>query len=115
MRGAAPDVTCADLDGDGLDELIGSAPNGDGDESTAGRAYIWTGATLSGQTLLDTTDADSTFLGEHTGDFAGYPAIVPGDLDGDGSLDLVFGAHLGDDATGSSGTDVGRTYVFFND
>jgi hypothetical protein len=54
-------------------------------------------------------DADAMFIGEETGDYAGYGQIGRGDLDGDGFSDLVMGAY-GNDA---GGTDAGAAYVFY--
>ncbi|HJN78212.1 MAG TPA: integrin alpha [Myxococcota bacterium] len=72
-----------DMDGDGLDEVIGGAYDTD-----TGNAYLFTGATLSSNTVFAATDADVVMLG--LGNTRGGLALS-GDVDGDGTADLMVG------------------------
>lgn len=81
-------VLLADFDGDGFDELIVGAPfesASSGDE--VGGVYRW--ASPSG-TLWPWT-ADNALRGSSSDHRAGS-ALAAGDLDGDGTLDLVIGS-----------------------
>ncbi|MDP2314089.1 MAG: MopE-related protein [Pseudomonadota bacterium] len=57
--------------------------------------------------LVPLADADATFVGETTGDNAGYAVSGAGDLDADGYDDLVIGAIEAD----AGGTGSGVAYV----
>ncbi|MCG8457243.1 MAG: hypothetical protein MI919_13285 [Holophagales bacterium] len=74
--------TIGDIDGDGVQDLIISAPSFAGDGFGKGRAYVFSGAA---GTLLNvvTGDADSTFLG--------FSVNGAGDVDGDGVPDYLTG------------------------
>jgi len=56
-----------------------------------------------------TTSADSIFLGEYEGDYAGRTLASAGDVNGDGYDDLMIGAYNNDD----SFTNAGKIYLFF--
>jgi hypothetical protein len=87
------------------------------DDDGDGRTPWWIGAPFSGRTcrfdgppaagLHTLEDADACWEPEGPRDYAGYAVAADGDLDGDGSGDLVVGAmtHAG------AGTNAGRVYV----
>lgn len=81
--------TGGDLDGDGLSEAVYASLNGDGQQTTAGRAFLlpWLG---SGERDVD-QDAPTRIDGEFAYDWFGYSSEVA-DLDGDGQNDLLIGA-----------------------
>ena len=99
-------VAAGDLDGDGFDELILGAPQGDGPaagiRSNAGEVVVVYG----GPARLGTTDLASApagiaiVLGVDAGDALGS-SVASGDLDGDGFDELILGANGG---TGPSNT-----------
>ena len=93
-----------DLDGDAADELAIAAPYDDGAGSSAGQVYLLYGG-WSGTISL--ADAEAWWLGESAGDLLGYGLAVPGDLDGDGVPDFLFGAPKSD----LTGTDAGAVYA----
>lgn len=92
-----------DVDGDGIDDVVGGAPRM-GDEATgAGVVYVVTGPLDD-----DAFAADGQVLTHGVkGDGFGR-AVVLGDLDGDGNNDVLVGAP-GDDATDE---DAGAAYAF---
>ena len=79
-------VAACDLDGDGFDELIVSAPFAD---SYLGEVYLFDGAgSASWGSGMTASDATATFT--TTGSFLGFQ-VACGDMDGDGYLDLMLG------------------------
>jgi hypothetical protein len=96
-------LNSADMDGDGYADILAGAPGDDDLATDAGAVYI----ILGNSSASWASTADSAALVKVRGDSAsldlGADAIpTPGDLNGDGTLDLVIGND-----TGSS------VYVFF--
>lgn len=104
-----PRVHPADLDGDGIDDLVIPAPF---DNSQRGAVFVFRGrkdtSPLSGAT---TAAADFVLTGVNAG-VSGNPgdvfgaAVATGDVNGDGIADLVVGASRADAGPGA-------VYVFF--
>ncbi len=98
-------VDClGDVDGDGNDDIAVGAVTNDGEDTDAGAAYVLLGPVTGYATM---SDAWATWTGETAGDYAGASVSGPGDLDGDGSMDLLVGASL--EATG--GSNAGASYI----
>jgi len=89
-------ITSGDFDGDGLQDLVVSAPDtasytGAGADEV-GQAWLFTGATLAAaSSTLDEDDASASVRGAGTLDAFGW-VVFAHDLDGDGADDLMFGA-----------------------
>ena len=108
-----------DVNGDGFDDLIIGAPNGDDGGADAGEAYVLFGtdqgfgASVSGRQVIDLTSlsASEGFIiqGDEAGDQAGRSVSSAGDINGDGFDDIIIGAPTGDDAGG----DAGEAYIVF--
>jgi hypothetical protein len=97
--------SAGDVDGDGLDDLlVGAHLNDDGGDS-AGKAYLILGASLSGTSTIDLSNADYSFVGENSGDNAGRSVSSAGDINGDGIDDLLLG--------GNRPNGLGAAYVVF--
>ena len=96
-----------DLDDDGYDDVAIGAVLADGNN---GAAYLFYGP-VSGN--YDASDYDAKFTGnpEGQGEF-GRVITGPGDLNGDGELDLIIGAGADDDDGSTSNTDIGGLYIF---
>lgn len=103
-----------DLDGNGSMDLVlgasGMAPNtrGEGgvdseDMNSPGDVYLYWGEDLT-LGVHNVADASVHFEGEELNDHAGIRVTSPGDVDGDGSDDLLIGTERGQ-------TGMGRAYL----
>ena len=99
--------TAGDMDGDGLDDLLICGYRSDLPETDRGRVYLLYARKLGAPGVRELGTADVIFVGEEAGDRVGHSVSNAGDVDGDGSLDLLMGAY-GHDAAGN---DAGKTYV----
>ena len=96
-----------DVDGDGLADLLVGVEGDDTAGTTAGAAALFLGATapVGGTTTL----AVARLTGAGEGDRAGGAVSGPGDLDGDGTSDLLVGAWAAD----AAGSTTGAAYVVY--
>jgi hypothetical protein len=105
-----------DLDGDGAQELLASAPGGGSEDARGpGVVFVLPGSSLRGARdggpsagLSVDASAEAAVVGEQSGEALG--ALGAGDVDGDGTVDLVLGAYL-HDGPDVSLVDAGRIYV----
>ena len=89
--------SAGDVNGDGYDDIIVSAPEY---SSGTGRAYIFYG----GQFM--NTIADVTLTGETTFNYFGRSVSSAGDVNGDGYSDVIVGAN-------GYSSKTGRAYIYF--
>jgi hypothetical protein len=95
--GTSPSVA-GDVDGDGRDDLIVGAWQYGRVAESAGRAYLYSGR--DGRLLR-------TFTCRTPGDTFGFDAVGLGDVDGDGTVDLLITSGW----SGASGHHSGRVFV----
>jgi hypothetical protein len=88
-----------DVNNDGIDDIIVGAPGNSAGGTSAGRAYVYSGA--AGALLY-------TFTGAAAQDFFGQSVSGAGDVNGDGFADVIVGAYWND----AGGVDAGRAYVY---
>jgi len=102
----------ADLDRDGLDDVVANAERGDGPDDRredAGEVYVVRGSAALPATLdMARRTYAAVVFGEHSGDTLGT-SLAAADWDGDGRLDLMLGAPLADGP--NNRTDCGAVYV----
>ena len=89
-------IASGDIDGDGIDDLI---------IASAGQTYVIYGSPGLPTTIdLDTASTDITILGVSSG------SVAAGDIDGDGTDDLIIGGPLADPPGGAN---AGKTVVIY--
>jgi hypothetical protein len=86
-----------DVDGDGLEDVLVGAWANDDVGVFSGKVYLISGASLSGNSSTNLTDAEASWIGEDSGNRAGHAVAGLGDVDGDGLDDVGFGAYGFDD------------------
>jgi hypothetical protein len=98
-------ASAGDMNGDGFADLIVGAWLNDAGGLNAGRAYVYFG----GPTMDDVPDM--TLNGEAVADRLGVSVASAGDMNHDGSADVIVGAYFND----AAGQEVGRAYVVTRD
>jgi hypothetical protein len=100
-----------DIDGDGLDDLVVSAPWDDEVASNAGEVFIVFGRPerWTGEESLSATDA--SLLGAAEQERLGRALSTAGDVDGDGYDDLIVGASSTPDGESVDDYDFGKVYL----
>lgn len=112
-HGAGYSVSIAgDINGDGIDDLIVSAPASVGTSSSPGRSYIVYGKSTWGPDIdlpLMSGPDGLIVVGINDNDFSGLSVSSAGDLNNDGRADLVVGAP----GVNTTSLDAGTVYVLF--
>ena len=102
-------AAAGDVNGDGLSDVLVSAPNNGGN---TGRSYVVFGKTNTSAVSLSAVGVGSdgfAIKGEAAGDQSGAIVSAAGDINGDGLADLLVGAPNND----AGGNNAGRSYVLF--
>ncbi len=97
-------ASAGDTNADGTDDLLIGAHKNDASGEDAGAAYLVLGP-VSGN--HDLGDVGIKLTGEEAGDYAGYAVASAGDVDEDGSDDLLIGAPH----NATNGADAGAAYL----
>lgn len=103
-------ASATDLDNDGFDDLVLSGAGNDDAGPSAGAVYVLYGSQDQLSGTVNVADAADATLEGGPGDLAGFRLDRAGDLDGDGSQDLVIGATA---QTSLGGSGIGSAYVFY--
>ena len=82
-------ATAGDVNGDGYSDAIVGAPEFDGGQSSAGRAYVYLGSP-AGLAITPTWFAEGDGLGASLGS----AVSTAGDVNGDGFADIIVGARF---------------------
>jgi hypothetical protein len=82
-------IACADLNGDGVDDLLGGAPNEDGETREIGALYAWVGPSSLWPDSPTPDDALATWRSDRAFLRAG-DRFLADDLDGDGLAEVVM-------------------------
>jgi len=100
-----------DVDGDGYDDLLISAPNSSGGVQFGGQVYLVLGASTGWAPDEDLAYADASFHGEEPGDYAGSAIAAAGDVNGDGYDDILIASP----DRGEAGFRAGQAYLVMGD
>jgi len=106
------DVAVADMDGDGVLEIVASTGFGDGPDNgrqDAGDTYVIDGDSLGKNVNIQSASTQKIVYGAAEGDRTGAAAIA-GDVNGDGNNELIIMSVAGDGPEGSR-EDAGQVYV----
>jgi hypothetical protein len=99
-----------DVNGDGMDDVLVGAPRHGGNGFATGRSYVVFGKVDTMMVHAASLGAGGfTIDGDVAGDQFGIAVGGAGDVNGDGTPDLVIGAYAAD----SEGADSGTSYVVF--
>ena len=94
---------------DGKNEVLISSPQNDEAHANAGKIYMmYSSGLVTGSHFL--ADADLSYTGEDTNNYAGIGLISPGDVNNDGSKDLMIGAY----GNNINGPNTGKAYLFLD-
>ena len=98
------------MNGDGFDDLIVGAPDGDDNGSNAGESYVVFGKSSGFSSAIDLSSLDGTtgfkLNGIDSDDHAGSSVSSAGDVNGDGFEDVIIGA-------GNSSYSTNESFVVF--
>ena len=83
-------VGVGDVSGDGLDDMFAGWASAPDAGNRAGAAYL-VHSPIDGTIALQ--DADATWIGSESLDLLGWDVAAAGDVDGDGTADVVVGAY----------------------
>jgi len=97
-----------DLNGDGYEDLLVSAPFWDQGATTKGKVYVMFGKGSGWSMIGDLGMADASYIGLPLNDYGKTLAGV-GDVNGDGFDDILIGAKGNDEV----GTNAGKVYLLY--
>ncbi len=101
-------ISCAgDFNGDGYDDFMIGAPLNSENGAGAGKVYMIFGRETEWQSNTQLSSADISFVGEYSGDHAGNSLADVGDVNNDGSDDIMIGAYYNHD----NGYQSGKVYL----
>jgi hypothetical protein len=81
-----------DVNGDGYGDFIIGAWSNDEAGVNAGQVYLFFGKADGWKKNYSLSEASASFIGEQSGDSAGFSATYAGDVNGDGYDDFIIGA-----------------------
>lgn len=100
---------CGDINADGFEDILVSAPESDVNGNNSGKVYLITNSSML-STSMSLSTMTRYFYGEQAGDEMGTGLSSINDLDGDGVKELLFGAPLNSEADFNAG----KAYVYYS-
>ncbi|MBM75932.1 MAG: hypothetical protein CMK59_11075 [Proteobacteria bacterium] len=100
-------ASMGDIDGDLIPEILIGAPQNDDAYNNAGKAYVVYGASLS-PGIHSLSSADLSYTGDATNNYVGFSVGMAGDINLDGTKDILLGGY----GNNISGPNTGVMYIF---
>lgn len=98
-------ASAGDVNADGWEDLLIGAPLSDEGDSRSGKVWLVYGPLTLGGELADLA---TSFLGANASDYVGTSVSSAGDVDGDGTDDILCGGHLASEG----GERAGKAWLF---
>jgi len=106
-------ANAGDVNGDGYDDILMTAPYNNDGGSHAGKVYLFFGKGSGWSMDINATNANASFIAEGAGDAGGGSGegtgLCGGDINDDGLSDIIIGMPQNDDA----GSNRGQVYIIF--
>jgi hypothetical protein len=83
-----------DVNGDGLDDILISAPSKNSTLKVNGEIYLIFGKSSGWATDVSLNTANASFIGENNNNAVGYSIAGAGDVNGDGLDDFIIGTYI---------------------
>ncbi len=101
-------AAAGDVDADGLDDILVSSYESNGEGWRRGRVYLLLASELGEPGEHSLADSSRVFVGERDNDHMGHSVAGVGDTDGDGDPEILLGAYGHEE----DGAEAGMAYLF---